>query len=150
MLISFQSLFHKWNILCIKYRYFQSLGQKRKLHSMIFSPLTGNWKDSWEVYSRSTSWWIKLSLNFTPALKVTVNRPVHVLLSRFYLDFILILYWFYLNFIQVKSGWNLDKLFFQLYPYFIKILYRFFQKLGQNLNKRTWMTLKNCDFKSWR
>ena len=34
--------------------------------------LTWNWKDSWEVYSCSTSWWMELSLNLTPALKVTV------------------------------------------------------------------------------
>ena len=30
-------------------------------------------------------------------------RPVHVLLSRFYLDFILILSWFYPDFIQILS-----------------------------------------------
>ena len=32
------------------------------------------------------------------------SSHVHVLLSRFYLDFIQILSWFYPNFIQIKSG----------------------------------------------
>ena len=31
------------------------------------------------------------------------KRPVHVILSRFYLDFILILSWFYPDFIQILS-----------------------------------------------
>ena len=36
-------------------------------------------------------------------LSVDSLSPVHVLLSRFYLDFILILSWFYPNFIQILS-----------------------------------------------
>ena len=64
-----------------------------------------------------------------------VFRPVHILLSRFYLN----LSWFYPNFMQIKSEYtaylkNLDnvwkKYFFQHYPTSIQILSRFFQKFG--------------------
>ena len=54
-------------------------------------------------------------------------RPVHVLLSRFYIDFILILSNFS-NKICINPGWNLTKVFFltlsRFYPTFIKIIYQ--------------------------
>ena len=57
------------------------------------------------------------NMQFRTGITVSL-RPVHVLLSRFYLDFILILFRFYLDFILILSR------FFQnsLYPNFIQIL----------------------------
>ena len=64
-------------------------------------------------------------LIFSKHIRAKALRPVHVLLSRFYPDFILILSWFYLNKIWIKQP-----LFFcQLYPDFIQILSRFFSKI---------------------
>ena len=57
-----------------------------------------------------------------PEVWIKYLRLVHVLLSRFYPDFILTLSWFYLNKIWIK--WSL--FFCQLYPDFIQILSRFF------------------------
>ena len=71
----------------------------------------------WPVYGRArtrfqTPFWTCRNWKIQPEKeRKEINKfheilhisPVHVLLSRFYPDFILILSWFYPNFIQIKS-----------------------------------------------
>ena len=63
------------------------------------------------------------------------KRLVHVLLSRFYSDFILILYWFYPDFILILSRFYPDfiQIFFK--THFIQILSRFYPNFWKYLDK---------------
>ena len=82
------------------------------------------------------------------AYEISHQRPVHVLLSWFYPNLILYLFWFHFDFVPNLSWKN----------YFIQIIQGFFSRFFQNftcpyfihilsdLNKRPWTALKRMTF----
>ena len=76
------------------------------LHNLPTSKISINFQIEDLVTTPKTWYWNLDWLFFRLLMKGIFDpfSPVHVLLSRFYLDFILFLSWFHPNIIQIKSG----------------------------------------------